>query len=133
MSEDENKAEPVPQKLLGHDPNVGMKQRLKELDCNAGEAILAIKVSCSADSEGTKIGIGISTIGPDLKKVKSLISGFLTMAAHNIAVAIRDAIKPFANEEFALPVLMATENEFAEAVSHKQPKEDTPEEVPHGV
>ncbi len=135
MSEEkENQAEPVPQKQLGYDPNAGIVNRLNDtFTCEAGEAILAVKITCTADSEGTKLGIGIKMLCPDLKKVKSLVGGFLTMASTNVARAIREKVRAEVNEEFTRPVLMATEEEFAEAVSHKQPKNDTPEEVPHGV
>lgn len=138
--ENENKAEPVPQKQLGYDPNAAIADRLSRLDCEAGEAILAIKINVSADSEGTKLGIGVRIIGPKTEKVKSLVGGLLTMGAHNVAEAIRDAVKPMLTEDFTAPILLATEKEFAEAIGEGRKKNgagETPatpsEEVPHGV
>ena len=133
--ENENKAEPVPQKQLGYDPNAAIADRLSRLDCEAGEAILAIKINVSADSEGTKLGIGVRIIGPKAEKVKSLVGGLLTMGAHNVAEAIRDAVKPMLTEDFTAPILLATEKEFAEAIGKGRKAKDpeTSEEVPHGV
>ena len=131
--ENENKAEPVPQKQLGHDPNAAIADRLSRLDCEAGEAILAIKINVSADSEGTKIGIGVRIVGPKIEKVKSMVGGLLTMGAQNVAEAIRDAVKPMLTEDFTAPILLATEKEFAEAIGEGRKAKDleTSEEVPH--
>lgn len=131
--ENKNKAEPVPQKQLGYDPNAGIVNRLETLECESGEAILAIKINVSADSEGTKLGLGVSILGPDTKKVQSMIGGFLTMAANNLAVAIRDALKPMLTEKFTASVLVATEKEFTDVLANaKEHAAEKPEEVPHG-
>ena len=133
--ENENKAEPVPQKQLGYDPNAAIADRLTRLDCETGEAILAIKINVSADSEGTKLGIGVRIVGPKTEKVKSLVGGLLTMGAHNVAEAIRDAVKPMLTEDFTAPPLLATATELAEAIGGGRKAKDpkTSEEVPHGV
>lgn len=129
MEEEKKGAEEIPHEALANsEPNAEIVNRLNNwTKCEAGEAILAIKITCSADYEGTKLGIGVKVIGPDLEKVKSLMGGFLTMAASNVAVAIRNEIRPMMNEHFTKPVLQATEEEFAEAVSKKAPKADKPE------
>lgn len=123
-------------KQLGYDPNAAIANRLGSLDCEAGEAILAIKISVSVDSEGTKLGMGVRVLGPKMEKVHSIAGGFITMAANNLACAIRDAIKPMLTESFTEPVLRDTEKEFTDAIAkgHKedeQPKKD--EEANHGV
>ena len=134
MSEENKSAEEIPQKQLGYDPNAAIADRLSRLDCEAGEAILAIKINVSADSEGTKLGIGVRIIGPKTEKVKSLVGGLLTMGAHNVAEAIRDAVKPMLTEDFTAPILLATEKEFVEVIGEGRKAKDpeTSEEVPHG-
>lgn len=130
----EVKAE-VPPKQLGYDPNAGIVERLNDmLECEAGEAILSVKISVSADSEGTKLGIGVRIVGPKIEKVKSMVGGLLTMGAHNVAEAIRDAVKQMLTEDFTAPILLATEKEFAEAIGKGRKAKDpeTSEEVPHG-
>ena len=131
--ENKSKAEPVPQKQLGYDPNAAIADRLSRLDCEAGEAILAIKINVSADSEGTKLGIGVRIVGPKIENVKSMVGGLLTMGAHNVAEAICDAVKPMLTEDFTAPILLATEKEFAEAIGEGRKAKDpeTSEEVPH--
>ncbi len=133
--ENEVKAEPVPQKQLGYDQNAAIANRLSQLDCEAGEAILAIKINVSADSEGTKIGIGVKKIVPKAENVRSITAGLLTMMANNIAMAIQDKVKELVSEDFTRPILVQTEKELAE-IFHNRPdgnEAEKPEEVPHGV
>ena len=134
MSEENEVKAEVPPKQLGYDPNAAIANRLSRLDCEDGEAILAIKINVSADSEGTKLGIGVRIVGPKAEKVKSLVGGLLTMGAHNVAEAIRDAVKPMLTEDFTAPILLATEKEFAEVIGKGRKAKDpeTSEEVPHG-
>ena len=133
--ENEVKAEPVPQKQLGYDQNAAIANRLSQLDCEVGEAILAIKIDVSADSKGTKIGIGVKKIVPKAENVRSITARLLTMMANNIAMAIQDKVKELVSEDFTRPLLVQTEKELAE-IFHNRPdgnEAEKPEEVPHGV
>ena len=137
--ENEVRQEPIAHEPTDN-PNGALENRLNDLECEAGEALLAIKVGVTVESDGTKLGISFKVIGPNADKIHSLCAGMITMAAHNVATAAAKALRQMLSESFTAPILRDTEKEFADLIANKskaegvQPQpEPTSREVPDGV
>lgn len=131
MSEDENKAEPVPQNIIE-----------KPMP---GQAILAVRIDCAASGPGVNIGLDVRIIAPKWDDVPNIPSLYLTLAARNCAEVLRNAVKDTCNNpELFKPALRDADETFVKFANEKCAKDaaeagagETPttpsEEVPHGV
>jgi len=115
MSEEKKSAEEIP--TYGNPPNGSPRKSTEDLaKCSAGEATLAIKFRCVANGLGVEVHLEVATSHPDLDKVPNVPAMYLTLAANNIAKAVKDMIKPMVvgDESIYHAALRKTDDEFIE-------------------
>ena len=120
---EEEKKEEIPT-YYGNPPDGGPRKSVEDLvKCSAGEATLAIKF----------IHLEVATSHPDLGKVPNVTAMYLTLAASNIAKAVKDIIKPLVvgDESIYHEALHKTDDEFIEfAHGAKEKKAEDEAEKP---
>ncbi len=115
-------------------PNGNPRKSVEDLvKCSAGEATLAIKFRCVAKGPGVEVHLEVATSHPDLGKVPNVPAMYLTLAASNIAKAVKDMIKPLVvgDESIYHNALRKTDDEFIEfAHGAKEKKAEDEAEKP---
>ena len=115
-------------------PNGNPRKSVEDLvKCSAGEATLAIKFRCVANGPGVEVHLEVATSHPDLGKVPNVPAMYLTLAANNIAKAVKDVIKPMVvgDESIYHNALRKTDDEFIElAHGAKEKKSEDEAEKP---
>ena len=98
-------------------PNDNPRKSVEDLaKCSAGEATLAIKFRCVANGPGVEVHLEVATAHPKFGSVPNVPSMYLTLAANNIAKAVKDMIKPMivGDESIYHEALRKTDDEFME-------------------
>ena len=119
MSEENKSAEEIPQNA----PRKSVEDLVK---CSAGEATLAIKFRCVANGPGVEVHLEVATSHPDLGKVPNVPAMYLTLAASNLAKAVKGIIKPMVVDDESIyhEALRKTDDEFMQCARKAEEAKD---------
>ncbi len=92
------------------------------LDIRPGEAMLAIKVTCTVTGEGVRFDLHVHTMKADSRKVHGFGGSYASILASTAIDTLSAKIKPMLNEETFDGVQRQADADFLEAMNEIRAK-----------